>query len=229
MKLQPTPTAGPEVAQKEEPALEADAGRCAVPPEAPPEELRIREHCEEENFADATRLIFDEYGNEVRAFLNARTRNRVSMEDVFSAFSEDVWKGLPRFRFEGKVRSWVYTVARHALFRHAKSRQRWGSRHVVSELDDLQMEVRRSMDSQLGDFARLEPVLSGLEPGDRHLLEQRLVLSRPWREIAAEAVDGQTCSRGDIERESARLRKRYQVLLERLRAQLAATRPSEVY
>ena len=210
----------------------SEAGRCALPPEAPAEEHEIRDYCEDANFSDATRVIFDQYGGEVRAFLNARTRTRASMEDVFSSFSEDVWKGLPSFRFQGKVRSWVYTVARNALFRHSKSRKRWGSRHVPSELDDMQTEVRRSITTQLGDVAWLEPVLSALELPDRRLLEQRLVLSMPWRDIAAECAAERAgkCapSERDIERESARLRKRYQILLERLRGQLAATRVSEV-
>lgn len=230
MNLNPTPTSNPTDCSPA--SAEADvSGRFAIPPAAPlpPGEAEIRARCEREEFADATALIFERYANEVRAFLSSRTRTRASMDEVFSVFSEDVWKGLPTFRFEGKVRSWIYAVARNALSRHAKSRIRWGSRHVSSELDDMSSEGRRSLPPRLGDVDQLAPALAQLAAEDRRLIEQRLVLSMAWRDIAAASFEDRTTSDEDLDRESARLRKRYQMLIARLRAEFADTRLSEVF
>lgn len=184
-------------------------------------EKQIGVHCERASFVNATNLILDHYGPELRAFLSSRTNNRMSMEEVYSVVSEDVWKGLPRFRFQGQVRSWIYVLARNALSRHFKRRQRWRSRHVAAELDEYQAEERLSVAGQLDRSTELAPLLSELPEADRHLLECRLVHAMPWRDIALQA--GKT-SDAEITRESARLRKRYQILVQGLRERAAAKR-----
>jgi RNA polymerase sigma factor (sigma-70 family) len=202
-------------------ARETDAGRTPLLPRAP-SPAGSTEHAEQ---PCATHTVLDRYGSEVRNFLSSRTTTRMSMEDVFSMFSVDVWKGLPSVREQGQVRSWLYVVARNALARHLRLKQRWRSRHVSAEPDELQVDTRRSIATRLGDIAQLEPILAGLGEADRRLLEQRSMLAMPWRDIALESArrsnEAVSVSEADIARESARLRKRYQLLLETLRAHVA--------
>jgi RNA polymerase sigma factor (sigma-70 family) len=195
---------------------ETEAARHALPPEAPSAPLAQPE--QPENIADTTHSILSRYGIEIRAFLSSRTSSRASMEEVFSVFSVDVWKGLPSFRARGHVRSWIYVVARNALARHIRFQQRWRSRHVSTEPDELHSESRRSMATLLGQQAELEPLLAALNAADRRLLEQRLMLSMAWRDIALEQLPAR--SEEAIERESARLRKRFQLLVRGLRERL---------
>jgi RNA polymerase sigma factor (sigma-70 family) len=204
-----------------DPAHEPRPSRHALLPSAPDKEAQIGMHCERASFAHATSLILDQYGSELRAFLSARTNNRMSMEEVYSIVSEDVWKGLPNFRFQGRVRSWIYAVARNALARHRKRKQRWHSRHVAAEPDEYHAAERVSMPTQLDHTAELLPLLSELPADDRQLLEQRLVSALPWREIALSR--GKT-SPVELARESARLRKRYQIVVQNLRRRANATR-----
>jgi RNA polymerase sigma-70 factor, ECF subfamily len=202
-------------------AHESGASRQALLPSAPDKDAQIGVHCERASFAHATSLILDEYGSELRAFLSSRTSNRMSMEEVYSVFSEDVWRGLPNFRFEGRVRSWIYAVARNALARHRKRKQRWHSRHVAAEPDEYHAAERASLPTQLDHCAELQPLLSELPADDRQLLEQRLVRAMPWREIARSR--GKT-SEAELARESARLRKRYQLVVQSLRRRASAQR-----
>jgi RNA polymerase sigma factor (sigma-70 family) len=206
-----------------DPARDEGASRPALLPKAPDAEKQIGVVCERASFAHATSLILDQYGAELRAFLSSRTRNRMSMEEVYSVVSEDLWKGLPRFRFQGRVRSWIYVLARNALARHTKRRQRWHSRHVIAEPDDYQAHERHSLPTRMERSDELLPLLTELPPADRQLLEQRLVRAMPWRDIALER--GKT-GEAEIDRESARLRKRYQTLVQNLRqrARLNAAR-----
>jgi RNA polymerase sigma factor (sigma-70 family) len=200
---------------------EPGQSRPALPPSAPDKETQIGVHCERASFAHATSLILDQYGSELRAFLSSRTNNRMSMEEVYSVVSEDVWKGLPNFRFQGRVRSWIYAVARNALSRHRKRKQRWHSRHVAAEPDDYHAAERASISTQLDHSAELLPLLSELSADDRQLLEQRLVRALPWREIALSR--GKT-SPTELARESARLRKRYQTVVQNLRRRASTMR-----
>lgn len=199
-------------------------GRMALVPDAPGQPLQLASPPARAGFAARAGAIFQRYGREVRAFLSVRTSSRASMEEVYSAFSEDVWKGLPQLRAHGQLRGWLYVVARNALARHVRAKLRWRSRHVAAELDELQAEPRRSLATRLGERDRLEELLAQLEPEDRFLLEQRSLFAKPWRDIAA-----LRCKQADareLERESARLRKRYQLLLQRLRAGLVKLRNS---
>jgi RNA polymerase sigma factor (sigma-70 family) len=217
----PTITSRHPLAAATHELCEPGQSRPALPPSAPDKDTQIGVHCERASFAHATSLILDQYGSELRAFLSSRTNNRMSMEEVYSVVSEDVWRGLPNFRFQGRVRSWIYAVARNALARHRKRKQRWHSRHVAAEPDDYHAAERASISTQLAHSAELLPLLSELSADDRQLLEQRLVHALPWREIALSR--GKT-SPTELARESARLRKRYQTVVQNLRRRASTMR-----
>src|SRR5262245_10828338 len=61
------------------------------------------------------------YGSEVLGFLIAILKDEAVGSDVFSQFCEDLWTGLPNFRWECTFRTWAYTVARNASRRHLRS------------------------------------------------------------------------------------------------------------
>jgi len=179
-------------------------------------------HREQASLARSLHLLIRRYAMEVRAFLRSRTGSRHSMEEVYSVFSEDVWKGLPQLRSEKYTRTWLYVVARNALSRHARYKKRWRLRHTFSGLESAPAELRQSYGTREGNLAQLTPLLSELNEADRQLLDQRLVKSLAWRDIAL--ASGRTAgdtSEAYVTRESARLRKRYQLLLVTLRQRAA--------
>ena len=178
-----------------------------------------REHA---SLARSLHLLIRRYAAEVRAFLRSRTGSRHSMEDVYSAFSEDVWKGLPKLRSDKHLRTWLYVVARNALSRHARYKQRWRLRHTSSGLETAPAELRQSYGTREGNIAQLSPLLAELSEADRQLLDQRLVKSMAWRDIAlASARAAGDTTEACVTRESARLRKRYQLLVLSLRQRAA--------
>lgn len=197
-----------------------DGGRLALIPSAP---VFVTNPAQETPSGHTVPAVLERYGSELRAFLSSRTSSRASMEDVYSLFAEDLWKGLPQVRAQSQLRGWLYVVARNALARHLRLKLRWRSRHVSVELDELQSEARRSLPSRMGDRVQLQEVFAQLSDEDRRLLEQRSVLRMAWRDIAAERVRD-----ADVERESARLRKRYQILVQKLRDGLTRMRSSLV-
>jgi RNA polymerase sigma-70 factor (ECF subfamily) len=182
---------------------------------------QILASCQQENYDAATRLILIGYRRGVCSYLSVRARDRTCAEEAFSLFLEDVWRGLPGFRFQCKVQAWVFTVARNALCRQMKARWRWGSRHISLESQEEWLEARQIADDACVVAVRLWPLLATLPPHDRSLLGKRLALSMAWKEIALERLSAQGhADEMSLERESARLRKRYQLLVERLRGEL---------
>jgi RNA polymerase sigma-70 factor, ECF subfamily len=174
------------------------------------------------NLARTLQLLVRRYAAEMRSFLRSRTASRHSMEDVYSVFTEDVWKGLPQVRSDKHLRSWLYVVARNALSRHVRVKQRWRLRHTFSGLDTVPAELRQSYGTREKNLAKLNPLLSELSDADRRLLDQRLAKGLPWRDIALQAArEAGDPSEAFVTRESARLRKRYQLLLETLRERAA--------
>lgn len=202
-------------------AAAVSGDRVAIVPDAPASEHLIRAQCESADYSGALRAIFGRYGAELRGFLRSRTSSRNSMEEVYSSFSEDVWKGLPGLRAQGQVRSWLYVVARNALSRHLRRRLRWRDHHVAGEPDESAGEPRPSLSGPR--FSTLTPLLGDLSEHDRWLLEQRVLRAQAFAEIARlHAPAG--ASEADVSRESARLRKRFQLLVRSLRARVGELR-----
>jgi len=193
----------------------------AIVPAAPACAQLARAQCESSDQASALGAIFSQYGAELRAFLRARTSSRNSMEEVYSSFSEDVWRGLPGLRAQRQVRAWLYVVARNALSRHLRRRLRWRDHHVAGEPDEVSFEPRSSHTGPR--FSTLAPLLSDVPEADRWLLEQRVLGAKAFGEIARLNTPADA-TEVEVARESARLRKRFQLLVRGLRARVAELR-----
>src|SRR4051794_28475938 len=66
----------------------------------------------------ATTIIVERAGRQIMGFLRALVRDEDEASDLFSQVSEDIWRGMHTFRWDGHLRSWVYTVARNAHLRY---------------------------------------------------------------------------------------------------------------
>src|SRR5207244_3963067 len=65
----------------------------------------------------ATTVALETYGPELYGFLHALARDDDLAAEAFATFSEDLWKGLVKFRWESSLRTWAYALARNALWR----------------------------------------------------------------------------------------------------------------
>src|SRR5436190_5730477 len=83
-------------------------------PEPDPRERAIQLHCAEGNYDLAIAAAWKEYRTEMLHFLSGALRDEDAAQEVFSAFSEELWKGLPGFRWESSFRTWGYCLLRAA-------------------------------------------------------------------------------------------------------------------
>lgn len=168
---------------------------------------------------EAATLALRRSGPELLRFLVHAHGNESTGAEVFSLLAEDVWRGLPAFRWECSFRTWTYALARRASARYRRSERAHGRAIPLSELgalSELIDEVRTRTLSRLRDenSAAIDTLKGELDVDERMLLSLRVERELSWAEIAEVlAEEGQAADPAA----QARLRKRFQLLKERLK------------
>jgi RNA polymerase sigma-70 factor (ECF subfamily) len=146
------------------------------------------------------------------------------LRTVFSQFTEDLWRGLGGFRWECSIRTWSYTLARHAASRYVADARRRRRRETPlsrsSELYDVAEKVRtQTLAAERTEVkSRVDQLREQLPVDDQSLLILRVKRRLDWKEIARVMIDeGEATTDRAIEKEAARLRKRFQAIKEKLR------------
>ena len=160
---------------------------------------------------DALRL----YGTELLSFLQAVAKNDDLAADAFAELSEDLWRGLPAFRWQSSLRSWLYTLARNALNQLRRDPRRRAERNmplsVAPEVEEvLRTATREIQRTEVKDAFR--ELREQLDPEEHELLLLRLDRELSWKEIAR-IVGGDV----DVDSRAATLRKRFERAKERLK------------
>jgi RNA polymerase sigma-70 factor, ECF subfamily len=177
-------------------------------------EERIRGLFVAGDLAAAATMAIESYGPEVLGWLVVTTNDVAVAEDAFAAASEDLWRGLATFRWECSVRTWMYTLTKRALVRHRKrAAERPHRRDELGSYDAVERARSRTapwLRTEVKDaFARLRAALA---EDERELLILRVDRQMSWEEIAL-IVD----EPGDPKQVSARVRKRFQSIKDKLR------------
>jgi RNA polymerase sigma-70 factor, ECF subfamily len=197
-----------------------------------PEETEIRTlHAAGEKRRAAERLI-ETYGRELFGFLIARLRDRDAASEVFSQFTEDLWRGFEAFRWQCSARVWSYTLARHAASRYIDDCRRRGRLEAplshAGPLSEIAEKIRTETETALQSEPqrRLAKLREQLSHEDQLLLILRVNRKLAWREIAQILLgEADATNEGALEREASRLRKRFQIAKIELR-RLMGERPS---
>ncbi len=133
--------------------------------------------------------------------------------DVFQQWAEDLWRGLPSFRRECRLRTWAYKLAYHAASRFRRDPYRARRERLpTTAASRLAASVARAS-AMAGAACReqLRRLEAELGPDDRALLHLRHDRELSWDEIA------EILSAGDLPPVTAvALRKRYERIKERL-------------
>ncbi|HEX6241395.1 MAG TPA: sigma-70 family RNA polymerase sigma factor [Polyangiales bacterium] len=169
----------------------------------------------------AARLI-ERHGSVILAFLRDRLRDEGEAREIYAQFMEDLWRGLPGFGFRASLRSWAYTLARHAAARHLRDpRRRQGRNQALPE--DSRMEPpladRRSQTppyKQTEMKERLRALRRQLSEEDQTLLVLRVDQNFSWEELL-EVLEESRSEGEQRSKELARLRQRFKRAKDQLR------------
>lgn len=155
------------------------------------------------------------YGSELLSFLHALTADPDLADEAFAELGEDLWRGLPAFRWTSSLRTWLYTLARNALNQLRRDPRRRAARNMpISIAPELEVVLRTATQQ----FQRTEvkdafrTLRDELDPEEHELLLLRLDRELSWKEIAR-IVGGDD----EIDTRAAALRKRFERVRERLK------------
>lgn len=185
-------------------------------------ESQVRAACRQGDFSGAATRALEALGGELYGFLLATSRTEADASDVFSALSEQLWKGLPKFRWQSSLRTWLYALARNAALDHAKLAGRRRAVLVSADehrhLSQVAAQVRSQTLSHLktGRRSALEALRASLPEDDQRLLVLRVDRGLAWNELAQIYLGDPNADAATLKREAARLRKRFQLVKEKL-------------
>ncbi len=191
-----------------------------VAAERPDVEDAARRACDRGDYQAATTSALRAYGPEVLGFLRAFLRRDEDASDVFAVFAEDLWKSLATFAWECSLRTWAYTLARRASYRTMKRARRASAKNTSdSVLEEVVAKVRTETLTYLRTEkkTKLRALRESLPEADQMLLVLRVDRGLAWDELARVLSEAQTDTDADeLRREAARLRKRFQLVKEKL-------------
>jgi len=186
-------------------------------------EPRIRAFCDAGDTKKAATLLLEGYGREILGFLMSRLRDHDAAEEVFSRFTEDLWRSLDGFRWQCSARVWAYTLARHASSHYIREARRRRAHDTplssAGPLSEIGEKIRTATlaSRQTASRTRIAQLRERLPPDDQTLLILRINRGLGWTEIAMVMFhEGEAVQESILEKESVRLRKRYQSAKEKL-------------
>jgi len=186
-------------------------------------EREVRASCERGDRDGAATLAVRSYGPELFGFLLALHTSRGDASDCFSQVCEILWRKLPEFTWEHSLRTWAYAVARGVSRTHKRNAGRRLRREAPGEesvIEAVAQAVRTGTLPflQTDKRTRLQALRDELPEEDRMLLILRVDRRLEWVEIARVlAGDDVPADDASLKREAARLRKRFQLVKDRLR------------
>jgi RNA polymerase sigma-70 factor (ECF subfamily) len=185
-------------------------------------EALVRGACVESDFARGATLLIEAYGAELFRFVRSRCRDDDDAREVFAIWCEDLWRGLPQFAWRCSSRCWAYKLARHAAVRFACAPHRRAERNVA--LSDVMSQVAERVASTSSVYAgeRIQEQFRALRQRlcdeDQLVLVLRVDRDLGFREIAQVLAPPDVELAGtELEREAARVRKRFELAKRRLR------------
>lgn len=179
--------------------------------------------CREEHYDEATTLILERHGPEILGLLVSIAGDEAVAADGYSVFCEQLWRSLPKFRFESTVRTWAYVLARRALVNVRRRDGKGPPMQAVSpsRLPELVEDVRSATRPYLKTTHKdaLAAVRASLSDDDQMLLVLRLDRALAWDEIAR-VLGPEDADAPTLQRTAVALRKRFSRAKQRLAAQL---------
>lgn len=187
-------------------------------------EGEIRRRADAGDLGGAAEVAMRGYGREVFEFLGALHRSEPDAAEVFSLFAEGLWRGLPGFAWHCTFRTWAYAVARRSSLRFRRDERRRVARLLPVPESSPYLAVAAEVRTETQPFLRTEgrtrfaALRATLPAEDQALLMLRVDRQLAWTELALvlHEDEGPPLGGEALKREAARLRKRFQLVKEKL-------------
>jgi len=151
-------------------------------------------------------------GPKILGYLRSILRDENDAGDAFSAFAENLWRGIGTYRGEASFRTWAFKIAWHAALNvRNEAWNRLGRRFETGEASRLAEEIRTKTGvREERQRTALELLREELTAEEQTLLVLRIDQQLPWEDVA------EVLTSDGAAPEPAALRKRFERLKDRL-------------
>ena len=187
-------------------------------------EKLIRTAFSEQDHSRAATLAIEHYGPELLGFLISQLRDADAASEVFADFSANFWAALPTFEWRCSARTFAYKLARCAAARHRRTERRRKRVTPLEHASQFSLAIERVRTAthaykRTDVKDRFQELRAQLPDEDQSLLILRVDRGLSWLELAEVMLEGEElASEAQLKTEAARLRKRFQLAKEKLRA-----------
>lgn len=157
----------------------------------------------------AATLVVESLGPAVLRYLRSMLRVEEDAGDAFSQWAENVWRGLPAFRFEASLKTWAYRLAWNAATNLRNEAWRKHGERLRTGLASALAESIRTRSALVVERQRqaLDELRAALPDEDRSLLVLRLDQRLSWAEVAEVlAVEGEPVDPGTLMKRFERIK-----------------------
>ncbi|HVP65971.1 MAG TPA: sigma-70 family RNA polymerase sigma factor [Anaeromyxobacteraceae bacterium] len=154
-------------------------------------EERVQGLLQAGDVAGAATAALEELGPSVLGYLRSVLRDEDDAADAFSQFAENVWKGLPTFRFGSSLKTWAYRVAWYAALNlRNEAWRRRGRPFATGEASALAESIRTKTVVRVArQKDALDRLRESLSVEDQSLLVLRVDQGLSWTEVAEILAD----------------------------------------
>lgn len=134
----------------------------------------------------AATLVVEALGPAILRYLRSMLRVEEDAADAFSQWAENVWRGLPAFRFEASLKTWAYRLAWNAAQNLRNEAWRKHGQRLATGMASALAESIRTRSALVVERQRqaLDALRAALPDEDRSLLVLRLDQGLAWTEVA---------------------------------------------
>jgi len=171
----------------------------------------------------AVTAILEQHGGAFYGYIASIVGDESLAADAFQLFSLRLWQAFPEFRWESKLTTWAYAIARNAAYGALREPHR---KRVVAlgTAEELAIAARltrttTAMWERTEEKQRLWTQIEALPSEDRELLLLRVSSKLSWAEVVA-VLTPETVEPTEVKRQAAVLRKRFERVKEQLKLAL---------
>lgn len=148
-------------------------------------EEEIQKLCSRGEVHLAVERTLQDYGNELRGVISSILPDERG-HDAYSLFSVRLLQGLPKFRWESSLRTWLYRMARNTCLKllSAASAQELPVSNSVLPEQPVKERTATNPWQRTDVKERFRALRSRLDLQDQKLLALRVDQNLPWQEVA---------------------------------------------
>lgn len=145
------------------------------------------------------------YYHELYGFLIKQCPDLEPVDDIIQNTFLEAFKSLENFKGAASMKTWLFSIAKHQLYRHLRKH---GSPGHKQELSQSELSIQPDFSDNVLAGQILEAI-NGMQPPHHEIMLLRLIHGLSFKEIGLRTLQTENYCRVNFYRMKERLRKEY--------------------